>query len=109
MRYGLYEWVAIPMGLRNTPATFIQTMNYLFSDTLDSGMAVFLDEILTYLCIVKEHFTLLEKVLVFSHQYTFYCKLKKCSSLCNSTIFLTFYVMPEDLCISNSKVQSLNK
>ena len=42
MRYSLYEWVVMPMGLTNAPATFMHTMNNLFSDMLDSGMAVFL-------------------------------------------------------------------
>ena len=54
----------MPTGLTNAPATFIQSMNNLFSNMLDSGIAVFLDYILLYLHMVKEHFTLLEKVLV---------------------------------------------
>ena len=36
-------------------------MNDLFFDMLDSGMAVFLDNILMYLCMVDEHFMTLEK------------------------------------------------
>ena len=36
------------MGLINAPATFIQTMNNLFSNMLNSGVAVFLDSILMY-------------------------------------------------------------
>ena len=63
----------------NTPATFMWTMNNLFSNMLDYGMAVFLDEILVYSHIVDEHFILLEKVLACLRQYIFYCKLKKCS------------------------------
>ena len=51
MRYSLYKWVVMPMGLTNAPATFMQTMNNLFSNMLDSGMAVFLDDILVYSCI----------------------------------------------------------
>ena len=50
--YGLYEWVIMPMGLMNVPATFMQTMKNLFSNMLDSGMAVFLDDILVYSCMV---------------------------------------------------------
>ena len=61
MRYGLYKWFVMPMGLTNTPATFICTMNNLFLDMLDSGVAVFLDNILMYSHAVDEHFTLLEK------------------------------------------------
>ena len=60
MRYGLYKWVVMPMGLMNAPATFMQTMNNLFLDMLDSGMAVFLDNILMYLGMVDKHFMLLE-------------------------------------------------
>ena len=52
IRYNLYKWVFMPMGLTNIPATFMQTMNKLFCDLLDSGMAVFLDNILIYLCII---------------------------------------------------------
>ena len=59
-RYSIYEWVVMPMGLTNAPATFMRTMNNLFSDMLDSGVAVFLDNILVYSGMVDEHFTLLE-------------------------------------------------
>ena len=107
--YGLYKWVVMPMGLKNAPATFIGTMNNLFLDMLDSGIAVLLGNILVYSGMVDKHFTLLEQVLVCLHQYTFYCKLKKCSFLCNSTMFLGFDVTPEGMCISDSKVQSLGE
>ena len=59
-RYGLYKWVVMPMGLTNAPTTFMRTMNNLFSDMLDSGVAVFLDDILMYSGTVGKHFTLLE-------------------------------------------------
>ena len=87
----------------------MQAMNNLFSDMLDSGVAVFLDDILMYSGMVDKHFTLLEQVLVCLHQYMFYCKLKKCSFLHNSTIFLGFDVTPEGMCIGDSKVRSLSK
>ena len=60
MRYGLYKWVVMPMGLTNAPDTFMCIMNNLFSDILDSGVAAFLDDILVYLHMVDENYTLLE-------------------------------------------------
>ena len=91
----------MPMGLMNAPARFMQTINNLFSDMLDFCVAVFLDDILLYLHMVKEYYTLLEKVLVHLCQYTFYCKLKKCSFLHNNKMFFSFNVMPEGMHISD--------
>ena len=108
-RYCLFEWVIMPMGLTNAPATFMRTMNNLFSDMLDSGVAVFLDNILVYSGTVDEHFKLLEQVLACLRQYTFYSKLKKCSFLRNSTTFFGFNVTPEGMRISDSKVRSLSE
>ena len=88
VRYSLYKWVVMPMELTNAPDTFIQTINGLSSNMLDSGMPIFLGDILVYLCTVKEHFTLLEQVLLCLHQYTF---------------------TPESMCISDLKVQNLNE
>ena len=58
----------MPMRLTNAPAIFICTINSLFSNMLDLGVVVFLDNILMYTCIVKEHFALLEIVLTLLHQ-----------------------------------------
>ena len=97
------------MGLMKAPTMFMQTMNNLFSNMLDSGVAVFLNDILMYSHMVDKHFTLLEKILVCLYQYMFYCKLNKCSFLYNSTIFVGFNIMSEGMHISDSKVQSLNE
>ena len=92
-----------------TPAMFMQTMKNLFSNMLNSGVVVFLDDILMYSHMVDEHFTLLEKVLVHLHQYTFYYELKKCSFLWNSTMFLGFNVMLEGMHISDPKIWNSNE
>ena len=99
----------MPMGLTNAPTTFMHTMNNLFSNMLDSGMAVFLNDILVYSCMVKEYFTLLKMMLAQLCQYIFHFKPRKCSFLHNSTIFLGFDVMPKGMYISGLKVWSLNK
>ena len=109
MRYSLYQWVVVPIGLTNIPDTFMCTMNYLFSNMVDCRIAVFLNNILVYSYAVKEHFIFLEKVLAYLYQYTFYYMLKKYSFLCNSTIFLDFDATPTGMHISDLKVQSLNE
>ena len=46
-RYGHYEFVVVPFGLTNAPATFMCLMNSIFSRYLEKNR-VFLDDILIY-------------------------------------------------------------
>jgi len=47
-RYGLFEFQVIPFGLTNTPSTFQDMMNHMFSDMLDVGVIAYMDDILVY-------------------------------------------------------------
>jgi hypothetical protein len=42
---GLYEFLVMPIGLTNAPATFQGIMNFIFSPLLRKGVLVFMDEI----------------------------------------------------------------
>ena len=107
--YGLYEWTVLPMGLTNAPATFMRAMNNLFTDLLDRGVIVFLDDILVYSHTREEHVQLLRTVFGKLREHRFYCKLKKCSFFRTCTTFLGFDVTPEGLKISDAKVKSLRE
>ena len=49
-------------GLTNAPATFMRTMNHLFSDLLDRGVVAFMDDVLIYSSTIEEHELLLKAV-----------------------------------------------
>ena len=59
----------------NVPATFMRMMNNLFTDMLDKGVIVFLDDMLIYSTTADKHLKLLEKVFACLRKYKFYCKL----------------------------------
>ena len=92
------------MGPIYATTTFIHTMNNSYSYVLDSGMLVFLDDIFMHADMVKEHFKLLKRTLACLYQYTFHCKLKKCSFLHNSTILLGLNVTSKGILNGNSKL-----
>ena len=52
----------MPFGLTNAPATFMRTMNNLFSGILDRGVVAFMDDVLIYSSTIEEHEQLLKAV-----------------------------------------------
>ena len=59
---GLYQFVKIPFGLSNAPATFQRIMNGLFREEILQGVICYLNDIIIYSKSEKEHFELLSKV-----------------------------------------------
>ena len=108
-RYSPYEWTVLPMDLTNTPAKFMRAMNNLFTDLLDRGVIVFLDDVLVYSHTRDEHVQLLCMVFGKLCEHQFYCNRKKCSFFHTSTTFLGFDITPDGLKISDAKVKSLRE
>jgi Reverse transcriptase (RNA-dependent DNA polymerase) len=53
--YGLYEWVVMPMGCRNSPATHQRRMNAALRKHIGKICHVYLDDIIIWSQSVKEH------------------------------------------------------
>ena len=52
----------MPFGLTSAPATFMITMNNLFSDLLDRGVNAFMDDVLLHSSTIEEDELLLKVV-----------------------------------------------
>jgi hypothetical protein len=62
-RYGLSEFLVMPCGLTNAPATFQDMINHIFRDLLDNGVIALIADILIYVKDEGEHGRLVEEVL----------------------------------------------
>src|SRR5699024_9469688 len=60
---GLYEYIVMPFGLMNAPATFQRMMNLLFGHLLRQGVLVYLDDVLIHAPTMQRSLDLLREVL----------------------------------------------
>ena len=54
-RFGSFEYLVMPFGLTNAPASFQALVNEVFSDLLDSFVAIYLDNIMIYSKTLEKH------------------------------------------------------
>ena len=69
MRYGLYEYTVLPLGLCNAPSTFQRLMNAVMSGYIDDFVLVYLDDILVYSDTADAHEQHLRKVFARLRQH----------------------------------------
>jgi len=85
---GSYEWLVLPFGLTNAPATFQAVVNDLFRDGLYKYVLAYLDDILVYSKTWEEHVRHVREVLTRLRAAQFHCKLAKCTFATTEVKFL---------------------
>ena len=77
-RYGSFEFLVMPFGLCNAPATFTTLMNNIFHEYLDDFVIIYIDDILVYSKTAEEYTEHLEKVFQKLRSNKLYAKGDKC-------------------------------
>ncbi|XP_052174731.1 uncharacterized protein LOC127789782 [Diospyros lotus] len=104
-RYGHYEFVVMPFGLTNAPAVFMDLMNRVFREYLDSFVIVFIDDILIYSPSLEDHKTHLRLALQRLRERQLYAKFSKCDFWQRQVDFLGHVVSGEGISVDPEKVK----
>ena len=106
-RYGLFEFLVMPLGLTNAPAAFQHFMNDVFRDVLDNFVVIYLDDILIFSKNPRDHERHVRLVLQRLKDQQLFCKLEKCSFEQDSVVFLGFVVSASGISMDTSKIQTI--
>ena len=104
---GLYEWLALPIGLSIAPSTFMRLMNEVLKDYTWRFMVVYLDDILIFSRKREEHIKHVEMVLNKLHEEKLTINLEKCEFLKQELVYLGFMVSKGSLKIDQDKVAAI--
>ena len=105
--YGHFEFVSMPFGLKNAPATFQSCMKNIFHKKLRKFVLVFFDGILIYSKTWKEHLHHLEEVLKILHDKYLFAKLSKCEFDLTKLLYIGHIIGQYGLKVDMEKIISI--
>ena len=105
--FGLYEWVVMPMGCKNAPATHQQRMNQALRKYIGTICHVYLDDIVIWSNSIEEHQENLRTILQALRDADLYCSTKKSQLFTTELDFLGHHVSVRGIEPDTRKVEKI--
>ena len=104
---GHFEWLVLPFGLCNAPATFQSAMNRMLAPFLNSFVTVYLDDILIFSKNAEDHARHLRLVLDVLRKNQLHVKLSKCEFWRSEVKYLGHIVGSDGIRMDPKKVDAI--
>lgn len=105
---GHYEFLVMPYGLTNAPASFQEWMNQVFKPLLRKCVLVFFYDILVYSKSHEEYFTHLQMVFDLMQANEMFVKGSKCDFAVDKIEYLGHFISKEGVQTDPSKVSAID-
>ena len=107
MHRGHFEFIMMPFGVTNAPATFQRLMNKVFARELNAFIFVYLDDILIFSTMKEEHFEHIWITLERLRDAKIYARLHKCEFFKDKVEYLGFDVSARGVQPNLDKVRAV--
>jgi hypothetical protein len=105
--YGHYEFLVMPLGLTNAPATFQSCMNHVFNKQLRKHLLVFFDDLLIYRKTWDEHLRHVDQILSIMEEQSLYAKESKCKFGMTKVLYLGHIIEAKGVQVHQEKIKAI--
>lgn len=104
---GHYEFLRMPFGLKNAPATFQRVMDNILRGITNEKCAVYLDDIIIYSSSLQEHIVKLTEVFKRLRESNFKIQIDKSEFLKKEVAYLGHVVTPDGVKPNPDKIKAI--
>ena len=102
-----YEFIRMPFGLCNAPATFQRVMNYILRDVSGVKALVYLDDVIIYSDTFESHIEDIREVFTLIQNAGLKLKLKKCQFIKKSVKYLGHIISRDGIGPDPEKIEKI--
>lgn len=106
---GHFEFVRMPFGLKNAPATFQRVMDFILGDLIGSTCLVYLDDIIIFSTSLQNHLTDIRQVFERLRSANFKLQVSKSDFLRREVNFLGHIVTQDGVKPNPNKIKSIQE
>jgi len=106
---GCFQYLRMPFGLCNAPATFQRTMDIVLGQYRWKTCLVYLDDIIIFSKTFEEHLKHVSDILKCLQASGFSLKLSKCSFFQKEVNYLGHVIKPGKLCVATKTTEAVAK
>ena len=106
---GLYEFLVMPFGLCNAPATFQRLMNKVLKDYIGKICHVYMDDIIIFSDTEEEHLKHIRIIFQTLKNHGLFLKLQKCEFLKDEMTFLGHKIGKDGIRSDPKKIEAIVK
>lgn len=106
---GHYEFLRMPFGLKNAPATFQRLMNNVLKEYIGKLCFVYLDDIIIFSTSLEEHLVALNKIFETLRKANLKLSLDKCEFMKRETEYLGHIITTDGIKPNPKKIEAIQK
>jgi ribonuclease HI len=106
---GLFEWVVMTFGLKNTGATYQRAMNYIFHELIDRIIEIYIEDVVVKSKGYKEHLADLRETLECTRKHDLKMNPNKCAFGVSAGQFLGFMVNERGIEVGQKRMKAIDE